>query len=223
MGKRRLTVQDLDQEAATVLMGITAPPSSYTFTREEAGAVVTYIIYSDGIELGRLIFTPGTRLAPEARFTAHATALDRGVETSWQKHGTVTDLPDDECERHREFVGLINRIRGAIEFRHGLGMWAEVWEGLGVTPAEANSADTHEIYVPKRPSSRAKWKKTYPIIKRTIAATKEDFMERVRWGEIDNPEPSWADYVAAIRDEGVSYGEKSIKRILKAGDAGKPE
>jgi hypothetical protein len=140
-------------------------------------------------------------------------------------NGKIVDIKVDNAgEIVIEEVGniwpvfMVKGVRAGLQELGVLGDETPTTMETSAEDSAGNGRSTHEIYVPKRPEILAKWKKAYPIIKETIRAKQEVYKRELGWGGADPP--TWDDYVAAIRDEGVKYGEKNIKRIIKAGDAG---
>jgi hypothetical protein len=77
--------------------------------------------------------------------------------------------------------------------------------------------NTPSLYVPQDEKSKIEWKKAYAIILKTRKIFKKDWEELDR----DSPTPKIGDYIDAIsREMGKKRSERTIRRIITAGEAG---
>ena len=70
----QVTVQDVDQEVRLALASLAC-----TFSRRERHGLVTYFIYQDSLDMGRLVIAPPSRVFPYVRIREHYPTPDSGL------------------------------------------------------------------------------------------------------------------------------------------------
>ena len=76
--------------------------------------------------------------------------------------------------------------------------------------------DVVSFDLPQKPETLQKWKKAYDI----ICQTRKNFQDAYGEGQTDDPTPKMADFRDALKAEPITYSEKTIRKIIKVGDAG---
>lgn len=130
---------------------------------------------------------------------------------------------DDSPEKRERFNEFLNAVQKEVEeTRRGLAQkpfWARKTSlDYAQSPNTTQSArENHAAGLPKRKSQLNKWKKAWSIIRKTQGKFKKEY-ENTR---TDNPEPKVDDLRDALGG-GMNWkpSEKTVRRIIKAGDEG---
>lgn len=224
-------VRDYDEEAIEYLLS----RPDLDFTRREVSQSVQFIICRDGVELGRLTFAPVKQgFGGEVQISVHASAIVRGSDVSFREHGTVIDIPDEERERHREFIAICKRIEDRVEFIHNAReRFCLLDEGEGAEPTLAGegAGDHQEIEqipfsgFPQTQEKREEWAEIYyDVIVPLREKHRRERNSMLPYCPPDDPdlpdlEPTWKECREEIvSQKETSYQESTIRRMIRAGD-----
>lgn len=180
---------------------------AYTIERTELSTRTKWVVSRADMPLGAVVLTRETGLAP----------------AGWLRFESLSD------EHRREWGRIVHEIQEQIEFETLTGdYWGKVREHFAQASDKSTTAYGSEAqaeagqpatqspkWLPKTAKKREKWREAYKI----ICEEREQWRDPDDWG--NDTTLKLAEYGDALRDRmGWRPSEKTISRIIRAGDAG---